>query len=231
VQQATSDSVNVAYVDMESRLDLCDIAATAQRLGVHLAAPEPSDCGPGTTTELPTCVPSLTLGVKTIAPLTMAAAYAGFASGGTWCAPDPVTSIGRTASDGTSTVLVRTSPQCHQALDPAVASGVNQALTHVLTDGTAAAVGPLAQPSAGKTGTTDGPYDTWFVGYTAQRSTAVWVGDPGTSHGGAIGRRRLADITVGGQYFPIVYGASIAAPIWKQLMTTATSGLPTEALP
>ncbi|MGZ4649295.1 MAG: transglycosylase domain-containing protein [Kineosporiaceae bacterium] len=40
VLRATADSVNVAYVAMESQLDLCDIANTAQSLGVHLAAPE-----------------------------------------------------------------------------------------------------------------------------------------------------------------------------------------------
>jgi membrane peptidoglycan carboxypeptidase len=109
-----------------------------------------------------------------------------------------------------------------------VASGVNDALRHVLTDGTAAAVGPLSGwPSAGKTGTTDGPYDSWFVGYTAQRSTAVWVGDPGS----AAGRRVLRNVQVGGQYYGVVYGASIAAPIWKDLMEWAQQGLAPQPLP
>ncbi len=231
VLRATADSVNTAYVSMESQLDLCDIASTAERLGVHLASPQ-QECSSSqaTTTKLPTCLPSLTLGVATISPLTMAAAYGGFASGGTYCPPVLVTSIGRRSSDGspgTTTVPVKAA-ECHEALDPQVASGVNEALSHVLTDGTAASVGPLAHwPSAGKTGTTDGPYDTWFVGYTAQRSTAVWVGDPGSSDG----RRALRNISIGGQYYPVVYGASIAAPIWKDLMTTAQRGLPSQPLP
>jgi membrane peptidoglycan carboxypeptidase len=89
-------------------------------------------------------------------------------------------------------------------------------------------VGPLSGwPSAGKTGTTDGPYDSWFVGYTAQRSTAVWVGDPGS----ATGRRELRNIDVGGHYYDVVYGASIAAPIWKDLMEKAQQGLPSQPLP
>jgi membrane peptidoglycan carboxypeptidase len=231
VLRATADSVNTAYVSMESQLDLCDIASTAERLGVHLASPQ-QECSSSqtATTKLPTCLPSLTLGVATISPLTMAAAYGGFASGGTYCPPVLVTSIGRRSSDGspgTTTVPVKAA-ECHEALDPQVASGVNEALSHVLTDGTAASVGPLADwPSAGKTGTTDGPYDTWFVGYTAQRSTAVWVGDPGSSDG----RRALRNISIGGQYYPVVYGASIAAPIWKDLMTTAQRGLPSQPLP
>ncbi|MFZ0161396.1 MAG: transglycosylase domain-containing protein [Kineosporiaceae bacterium] len=233
VLAATTNSVNVAYVDMESQVDLCMIASTAQSLGVHLAAPE-SECSPtaAASTDLPTCLPSLTLGVKDISPLTMAAAYAGFASGGTYCAPQPIRSITRIASSGAPAATLATyAPQCRQALTPQVAAGVNTALTRVLTDGTAAAVGPLHPwASAGKTGTTDGPYDTWFVGYTGQRSTAVWVGDPGHIVNGAFQRRRLTTIDVAGRYYRTVFGASIAAPIWKDVMTAAMHGLPAEPL-
>jgi membrane peptidoglycan carboxypeptidase len=231
VLRATVDSVNTAYVSMESQLDLCDIAATAESLGVHLASPQ-QECSPkqSATTKLPTCLPSLTLGVATISPLTMAAAYGGFASGGTYCPPVMVAAIERRSSDGSAgtTSVPLAAPQCRQALSADVASGVNEALSRVLTDGTAAAVGPLSDwPSAGKTGTTDGPYDTWFVGYTAQRSTAVWVGDPGSAEG----RRALRNVEAGGRYYGVVYGASIAAPIWKDVMTTAQQGLPSQPLP
>jgi membrane peptidoglycan carboxypeptidase len=236
VLSATANSVNVAYVDMESQLDLCDVAHTAESLGVHVsvaARPCPGT-QPKATTGLPTCLPSLTLGVEDIAPLTMAAAYAGFASGGTFCAPVPVTTILKPATGGGTppATLAAYGPSCRPAIDPQVASGVTQALTHVLTDGTAAAVGPLDPwPSAGKTGTTDGPYDTWFVGYTAQRSTAVWVGDPGRVVAGKNVRRRLTDISVGGKSYPIVFGASIAAPIWKDVMNGAMQALPAQQLP
>lgn len=233
VLQATANSVNVAYVQMESQLDLCTIATTAQGLGVHLGAPE-SECSPGAAagSNLPTCLPSLTLGVKDIAPLTMAAAYAGFASGGIYCSPAPVSSITRApSSDAPASTVAAYPPQCGQALAPAVAAGVNTALTQVLTTGTAGAVGPLHPwASAGKTGTTDGPYDSWFVGYTAQRSTAVWVGDPGRVVNGTYLRRQLTNIDVAGTHFGTIYGASIAAPIWKDLMTTAMQGLPAEPL-
>ncbi len=234
VLSATVNSVNVAYVDMETQLDLCDVAKTAQSLGVHLASPE-QVCAAGRppTTDLPTCLPSLTLGVEDIAPLTMAAAYAGFASGGTYCAPTPVTSIRTPGTNGAKAKTVLTvHPDCRQALTPSVASGVSTALEQVLTRGTAAGSGPLYPwPSAGKTGTTDGPYDSWFVGYTAQRSTAVWVGDPGRTVKGHATRKRLTNVTVGGRYYPVVYGASIAAPIWKQAMTGEMQGLPAQPLP
>ena len=234
VQQATANSVNVAYVDMETRLDICDIADLAGRLGVHLAVParQCSDTGPAST-RLPTCLPALTLGIEDVAPLTMAAAYAGFASGGTWCSPMPVRAITPgTGPDARPARPVVYPPRCSRALSPEVASGVNAALKEVLTKGTAAAVGPLpGHPSAGKTGTTDGPYDTWFVGYTAQRSTAVWVADPGRVVDGRQVRKRLVSVTIGGRYYSTVFGASVAAPIWKVLMATAMRGLPPVELP
>jgi membrane peptidoglycan carboxypeptidase len=234
VLQATYDSVNVAYVDMESQLDLCDITNVATRLGVHLAMPD-QECGEDhPTTALPSCVPSLTLGAKEIAPLTMAAAYAGFASGGIYCRPLAVASVTRAGpAPGAATPVAVPHGQCSRALEPRIAHGVTAALTQVLTKGTAAGVGPLGRwPSAGKTGTTDGPYDTWFVGYTPQRSTAVWVADPGRSgSGGSYARQRLGDITVNGSYYKIVYGASIAAPLWKDVMGPAMRGLPSVGWP
>jgi len=235
VLDATVNSVNVAYVDMETRLDLCTIAKTAQSLGVHLASPQPSVCTAGgtATTDLPTCLPSLTLGVEDIAPLTMAAGYAGFASGGTYCAPLPVTSVStRGLGGGKPKTVLTAKPSCTDVLSPQVASGVSTALEQVLQRGTAASTGPLSPwQSAGKTGTTDGPYDSWFVGYTAQRSTAVWVGDPGRVSHGRSTRVRLTNLTVGGRYYPQIYGASIAAPIWKSVMETAMQNLPPVPLP
>jgi membrane peptidoglycan carboxypeptidase len=188
VLQATYDSVNVAYVDMETQLDLCTIRDVAGRLGVHLAVPS-VECGEDQpTTRLPSCVPSLTLGVKEIAPLTMAAAYAGFASGGLYCRPFPVMSLRRAGTNPGEQVPVQVPGRsCSRAVDASVARGVTTALTQVIAQGTAVGIQPLPWPAAGKTGTTDGPYDSWFVGYTAQRSTAVWVADRGA---GCQGRGR-----------------------------------------
>ncbi|HET9653734.1 MAG TPA: transglycosylase domain-containing protein [Kineosporiaceae bacterium] len=232
VLDATVNSVNVAYVDMESQLDLCDIAGVAEGLGVHLAAPDRT-CKDKATQSLPTCLPSLTLGVLNIAPLTMAAAYAGFASGGIYCEPMAVTGLAKPGSTpGSSADLKVPGSRCKRALDTDVASGVSTALQQVLSRGTAANVGPLDPwPSAGKTGTTDGPKDTWFVGYTAQRSTAVWVADPGRVVEGKLERETLKSIRVDGSWYGTVFGASIAAPIWKNVMNEAMAELPAKDLP
>ena len=229
VEKATADSVNVAYVEMESQLDMCDIVKTAKSMGVHLGAVRNSACTHKDTTQLPNCLPALTLGIEDIAPITMAAAYATFATGGTFCKPTPVNAISIPTAGGITRKKVKVpGALCSDALEPDVASDVNTALKQVLTNGTAAKVGPLSgYPSAGKTGTTNGSTDTWFVGYTAQRSTAVWVGDPGSGSG----RKSQTNITINGVYHNQVFGADIAAPIWKDLMKKAMEDLSPEDLP
>jgi membrane peptidoglycan carboxypeptidase len=219
VLDATANSVNTAFVEMASQLSLCDIADTATKLGVHAALPI-QDCTKQPTTKIPDCVPSMIIGSVNVAPITMAAAYATFAADGIYCKPILVSSI--TDRDGRSIAVPK--PSCHQAIDPNVAHGVTYALKRVLTGGTARGHG-IGRPAAGKTGTTDDSVDTWFVGYTPQRATAVWVGDnPNPTDGHT--RSGLGGRTIGGQYFGQVFGATLAAPIWHDIMEVASNGLP-----
>jgi membrane peptidoglycan carboxypeptidase len=226
VMSATYNSVNTAYVSMEKQLDLCDIADTAADLGVHLASPQDDECKTGKqmTTKLPTCTPSLTLGPKELSPMTMAAAYATFASGGVFCEPISVLSI----KDRDGKLVDIPKPKCKRALDKDVAAGVNFALQRVLTQGTAQGRG-IGRPAGGKTGTTNNSVDTWFVGYTAQRSTAVWVGDP-TPRPRSKGSKVLIRKTLNGRTIAgrtgRVFGATFAAPIWQKIMKQAHDGLP-----
>jgi len=211
---------------MATKLSLCDIAATATKLGVHKAYPyNGGDCQGKNTTALPDCTPSMVLGAMQIAPITMAAAYAAFAADGMYCKPIIVASI--VDRDGKSLAVPKSS--CTQALDANVAHGVTYALKTVLQNGTAGGQG-IGRPAAGKTGTTDDSVDTWFIGYTPQRSTAVWVGynpDPGKD-----GRHGLKNMTIGGRFRSgQVYGATIAAPIWHNIMKVASDGLPSTDWP
>jgi membrane peptidoglycan carboxypeptidase len=239
VQEATYRSVNTAYVDIESRVDMCDLVKTAQKLGVHLASdPMPgkyNECdnisGDGITLDytkdvlaLPYCQPSLTLGAKSIAPLTMAGAYAAFSADGKFCEPRPVISI----KDRTGKAQPVPAIKCSQALDPDVAHSVTYALKKVLTQGTAAGKG-IGVPAAGKTGTSDASGNTWFVGYTRSLSTAVWVADPNTypkNYPGRLssGQRPLHGVTIDGHYWGVVYGADIAGAIWQDYMKQAAQG-------
>ncbi|HEY6794917.1 MAG TPA: transglycosylase domain-containing protein [Kineosporiaceae bacterium] len=224
VFDATRNSVNTAFVDMASKLSLCDIAATGTKLGIHKAFAYDPGCEGKPTTTLPDCLPSMVLGSLQIAPMTMALAYGTFAADGTYCTPIAVASI--TDRDGKQ--LKVPASQCNQALDPNVAHGVTYAFKSVLTSGTAAGLG-IGRPAAGKTGTTDNSSDTWFVGYTPQLSTAVWIGDnpnPANTY-----QRSLEGITIGGHYWGRVFGADIAAPIWQKIMKKGSEGLPEKDWP
>jgi membrane peptidoglycan carboxypeptidase len=160
---ATQRSVNGAFISMALKLDLCEIKNTAESLGVHRA-----DGNPLMTN------PSSVLGTNEIAPLTMAAAYAGIASGGTFCDPIAVDRI----VGPTGEQLPGQNANCRAALDPDVAHTAAFAMSKVMTDGT----GRTSNPNngveyIGKTGTTDSSAQTWMVGATTRVATAVWVGN------------------------------------------------------
>ena len=220
VLEATSQSVNLAYMDMASKLSLCDISATATKLGVHKGHPYAAG-NEGVTSALPTEVPSMVLGAVDVAPLTMAEAYATFAKDGLYCAPLAVTAI----SDRDGKALKVPSSQCSQAMDPNIAHGVTYALKTVLRPGGTASQYPLDRVAAGKTGTTNDSKDTWFVGYIPQLSTAVWVGDNPNPSGKA-GRRSLNNRKIGSTHYGSVFGATISAPIWQEIMNKISKGMP-----
>jgi membrane peptidoglycan carboxypeptidase len=137
-----------------------------------------------------------------------------------YCKPIAVISI----KDRTGKPIAIPKPDCRRKLDKDVAAGVNFALQRVLTQGTAAGKG-IGRPAAGKTGTTNNSVDTWFVGYTAQRATAVWVGDPDVRTAGGK-RKSLNNRKIGGKQMGHVFGATLAAPMWQAIMKKAHDGLP-----
>ncbi len=163
VQSALTNSVNNAFVAMAQQMDLCAIKDTAQALGVHRADGAELDTQP-----------SSVLGTNEIAPLTMAAAYAGIAANGLYCTPVAIDRI--VGPDGSE----RTPPaaSCTQALDPAIASTLAYAMLGPIESGTATASDPDdGITHIGKTGTTDNEKDTWMVGASTKAATAVWVGN------------------------------------------------------
>jgi membrane peptidoglycan carboxypeptidase len=175
----------------------------------------------------------MTLGPFSISPLTMASGYATFAAEGTYCPPFPVLSI----KDADGKGIPVKAPSCDKgALDPDIAHGVTYALKGVLTHGTASNIdGQVPGHVAGKTGTTNDSVDTWFVGYSKQRTTAVWVGDPTIYTQGKISFRKSMNAhhgSIGGRSYPNeIFGATIAAPIWAGIMKTAVRGTDTSDWP
>lgn len=213
---ATTHSVNTAFVKLESEIGICDVADMAGRLGIHLAAPTDVAQPDGQPSTKLRPYGSLTLGSETVAPLTMAAAYATFAADGKYCAPMPITSV--TTRDGKLKKTLK--PTCKKAMDENIARGVSVALQSVISSGTGrgAAIG---RPAAGKTGTTNGSTDVWFAGYTPQLAAAVWVG-----HQDEV--KPLKNFRLGSRSYGTVYGATIPAPIWADFMRTALKGEPRE---
>jgi membrane peptidoglycan carboxypeptidase len=100
-----------------------------------------------------------------------------------------------------------------------VAKGATELLKGVIKSGTGTRASLGSRPAAGKTGTTDNHVESWFVGYTAQRAAAVWVGTPYSQRG-------MNRITLAGQWYKGVFGGDIAAPIWKGIMEAASTDLP-----
>lgn len=102
-------------------------------------------------------------------------------------------------------------PAVTPVLAPATAFVTTQMMKDVMTYGTAKALRKFSQehPSAGKTGTTDDYRDAWFVGYTPQVITGVWVG--------------YDKPRPGGKGFT---GGAVAAPIWERFMRRAVAAKP-----
>ncbi|QJW35734.1 transglycosylase domain-containing protein [Cellulosimicrobium protaetiae] len=210
VLKATYNSVNTAYTTMASQLDLCGVANTAKAAGF-----QPSMLVDEGEVKVR---PSMILGTQNSSPLQMAAAYATFASGGTYCSPIAITKV--VGSDGQE--LPVPSANCQpNAIDPQIANTVTYALQQVLTQGSgrgnALADGRI---SAGKTGTANNNTHTWFIGYTPQVATAVWIGN---AEGDVPMNGRF---TINGKTRSYWYGSSLAAPTWRDYMNQILAGQP-----
>lgn len=202
VINATALSVNVSYVYMLSRMDLCAVTAMAKDLGITTVDGGEIDHNP-----------SMVLGTMNVAPITMANVYATFAAHGTYCPPTAITKV--TKDDGTEIKVPSTA--CRQVMDPTHADQVALTLTYVMKGNGTGAAAALNRPSAGKTGTTEKMDNAWFVGFVPQLSTAVWVGH-------SEGNFHMDGQVIGGRYYSTMYGSDLPAPLWRDYMNSALSG-------
>lgn len=147
---------------------------------------------------------SIALGSTAVSPLEITNSYATFASGGFVQEAVLVTRV----EDWDGTVLYEAPGERRRATTAKVAYRITEMMEATITHGTAKNVRHLGRPAAGKTGTTDHGIDTWFVGYTPNLVTGVWVGFDD--------RRPVHKAT----------GGSLAAPIWGRYMTAAHEGTP-----
>lgn len=206
MKTATAKSVNTYYVQLISDIGVCPVTEMAAKMGVERA-------DGGTLQQRP----SIALGTQEVSPLTMASAYATFASRGMYCTPVAIESITQRVGEKSKSLQVPKST-CSRAMSENTADTINTLLKGVVEDGTGSEAGLGAgRPSAGKTGTTDERYAAWFVGYTPNMAGAVWVGDP--AH-----KRKMQNITIGGVWNEKVFGGKVPGPIWRDMMEGALQG-------
>ncbi len=154
---------------------------------------------------------SMALGDYGITPLEHTGGVATYINGGKRAKPYGVLEIMNSKGE-----LVysreRDEPEAPQIVAPRVAQHMNQLMHRVVTDGTGKNAALDFTHVVGKTGTSTGPRDIWFVGGTGKYVTSVWFGNDDN--------RPMANGTTGG---------GVAAEVYKRLMTTGhgTTQIPT----
>ncbi|MGW0602727.1 transglycosylase domain-containing protein [Streptomyces sp. NPDC002640] len=206
LKEAMALSVNTYFVQMVEDIGLCPVLDMANKL--HVVQ--------GDGKKLPQASPAVVLGTESVSPLTMASAYAAFASRGMYCTPVAVESVTQKIGNETKTLEVPKST-CSRAMSEKTADTINTLLGGVVDSGTGKQAGLSDRDNAGKTGTTDERRNAWFVGYTPNLSGAVWVGSPTQ-------QVKMRNITIGGRFHELVYGGQVPGPIWKDAMTGALVG-------
>ncbi|MEV1062600.1 transglycosylase domain-containing protein [Streptomyces sp. NPDC050263] len=207
LKKAMELSVNTYFVQMLADIGMCPVVKMTDKLGVVQ----------GNGDKVPEVPSSMTLGSTGLSPLTMASAYAAFASRGMYCTPIAIQSITQTVG-GTKKSLEVPKSTCSRAMSQKTADTINTLLSGVVDSGTGQQAGLSGgRDNAGKTGTTDSRKNAWFVGYTPNLSGAVWVGS-------ATQKVEMNNITIGGVYHGQVYGGDTPGPIWRDAMTGALEG-------
>jgi penicillin-binding protein 1A len=194
IRTALAQSLNVPAVKLGRAVGLDKVIETCRTLGIK-SPMEP--------------VTSLPLGAIGLTPLEMAGSYATFASNG-WYSD---TTIIVRVTDTSGNVLLDNTPKPRLVLDPWATASLTNVLQGVINGGTGKSA-QIGRPAAGKTGTTSSERDVWFVGYTPQLSTAVWIGNDNN--------RPLGGGATGGGF---------AAPIWRNFMLKALKNEPVQYFP
>ena len=191
---ALARSVNTVAVTVAEWAGRQRVIDTAHRLGIG-AELQPT--------------PSLALGAAEVSLMELTTAYAPFANGGIGVWAYGITEI---RDDAGRVLYRRHGSGTGRVVEPGHVAAMNGMLAEVVATGTGRAAA-LARPAAGKTGTSQNFRDAWFVGYSAELITGVWLGnDDG---------RPMGKVTGGG----------LPARLWRDFMKAAHAGVAPQPLP
>ena len=188
-RRALAMSRNIGTIRVGEQIGFDRVAALWRRVGVG-TPPQP--------------FPSITLGVFELTPLEVAQAYTLFVNGGR---VRPLQAISRVTAGARA--LEQASPSSREVAQPDSTFLVTNMMRSVIDEGTGAAAraNGFAHDAAGKSGTTNDLRDAWFVGFTPELLTVVWVGFDDNQPIG-------------------LSGTQAALPIWTEFMKTALAGRP-----
>jgi len=180
IQRALELSINIPAVKTYTMIGGATVIDFARRCG--LTGPLPP-------------YPSIALGAAGVSPMEMTAAYNVFANQGVYSKPRLISKI----TDATQKVLEENYPELSEATTAQTAYLLTHVMEGVIDRGTGFTAHTLPGAFAGKTGTTNGFTDAWFMGFSPEYTVGVWVGydDPSRSLGGG------------------ATGADVALPIWS----------------
>src|SRR5258707_2455219 len=194
--QALAMSLNTVAVRLGLEVGPKNVARTAYRLGISSKLDANA---------------SIALGTSEVSLTELVGAYAPFANGGRGVAPHVVNKV-RTV-DGNKVLYARPADQLGQVIDPRHVAMMNTMMQETLLSGTARKAEIPGWMAAGKTGTSQDFRDAWFIGYTANLVTGVWLGNDDNSP------TRKAT------------GGGLPVDVWTRFMKTAHEGVRVAALP
>lgn len=201
LENATINSVNTVYAQLVLDVGPKNVVDVAKRMGISGMATRKM----GITTPPIDPFPALALGSEEATPFEMASAFATLAARGVYHEPKVVSRV----VDRSGKVLEEGPSEPVRAMDEVIADTANRILQGVVQRGTGTRAA-IDRPAAGKTGTAQDFRNAWFVGYTPDLSTAVWMGYRDRN-------REMLNVHGVGR----VVGGTIPAQMWSKYMTAA----------
>jgi len=159
LRRALYQSRNIPAIKLGMEVGLENVIDEARRFGV-------------TTNVAP--VPSISIGAADVVPLEIISAYTAFANDGQRAEPQAILRV----EDRDGNILWQPAARRIQVLEPSVAWLITDVLRDVVRRGTAAGTvgSQITFAAAGKTGTTNDGFDVWYVGFTPELVTGLWIG-------------------------------------------------------